>query len=176
MINLDFDDDETIFLKEIKILQNESPVRNAKWGDIDDFNGVSGNYASTKIMKRGGKLIDTFNNCKVYQITRGDNCFSDYFLNEDFSASAFRYTKKDDIIINESVFQYVISPHGFCRDIVFNYYLKKICVKFVSGNVHTLKGEGFWKKLLEEAFTKNLNVDVLENNKIKIPIIFPQSK
>ena len=170
MFNFDFDDDGKRFLKEIKNQIKESPVY-AKWGGggFDDIHSFSGNFKATKNIKAIAKYITSIKKLKLYRITNGN--IYDYFINEDFIAAAFRYKKQENVIFNETVFQFSYPDTiGLCRFLVFNYYLENECKQFVSSNVHTEKGENFWKKLLEEAMEKHYNVYVLENNKNKLSL------
>ena len=144
----------------------ESPMRISKL-DMDLLDDHHKNFAYTKISKEKTKKVDKYEKYDIYQfITR--NTIHDIFIYGDFTVAFFSYNVKDEHLVEEKVWQDHLH-FGLCRDILFNYYLKKFN-GIISDGLHTEFGERYWDKLLTQANKSGYETYVLKNEIDKIPL------
>ncbi len=145
---------------------NESPVRiNSIPTELFDDN--LSNYNYTKYIINNGKLVGDYDKYQVYQLIN-NNEINDVFVYEEMSYIYFKYKLKNNIIEEILIWQNSFSL-GLFREIMFNYYLDKFD-GVISDVIHSIRGENYWKKILNKAKEFHFKIFVLKNNLIKIPI------
>lgn len=144
----------------------ESPVRvNSIPTELFDSN--LSNYEYTKYIMENGKLVGNYKDYKIYQLVN-NNEIIDIFVYSGMSYIYFKYKLNNNIIQEITIWQNPITL-GLFREIMFNYYLDKFD-GIISDDVHSIRGENYWKKILNKAKESGFKISVLKNNSVKIPI------
>lgn len=144
----------------------ESPIR-IKSFDIGEFDNHHKNYEYVKNLKDKFSPVDKFGKYDVFRmnLSEGNN---DFFVYNDFIVAYFNYDVENNNFIEKKVWQDHLQL-GLCRDILFNYYLKKYD-RIISDGLHTEFGERYWKKLLRHAINSGYKIYALRNDRDKIKI------
>jgi hypothetical protein len=144
----------------------ESPVRvNSIPTELFDSN--LSNYEYTKYIMENGKLVGNYKDYKIYQLVN-NNEIIDIFVYSGMSYIYFKYKLNNNIIQEITIWQNQFSL-GLFREVMFNYYLDKFD-GIISDDVHSIRGENYWKKILNKAKESGFKISVLKNNSVKIPI------
>lgn len=144
----------------------ESPIR-IKSFNIGEFDNHHKNYEYVKNLRDKFSPVDKFGKYDVFQMDM-PNGYNDFFIYNDFIVAYFNYDVENNNFIEKKVWQDPIQL-GLCRDILFNYYLKRY-KRIISDGLHTEMGEKYWKKLLKQAIDSVFNVYILKNDRDKIKI------
>jgi hypothetical protein len=147
----------------------ESPVRIPQWVD-DNLSNIGKNLAFTKKIRKDYKKIDNFKQFEIYKNTLGKFNY-DYFIDGEYIKAFFAYQDQNNgkSFIEEKVWQDGLNI-GLCREIVFDYYLKKYD-RLISDMTHSDLGEKYWLRLVKESLAQGYKTFVL-NTKTneKIPV------
>jgi hypothetical protein len=151
---------------EIKILL-ESPMRIGSW-DSNKLDNINDNYAICSTFKEKGINIGKYKEYDIFQYEKG-NEIADIFTMDDFVSAYFNYEVRNNVMIEKRVWQDDLHI-GLCRNIIFDYYLKKFN-GMISDGLHSPLGEKYWKKLLKQAKDDGyeiFSINISDNNAIKL--------
>ena len=96
----------------------------------------------------------------VYEDEYAPNKFDDYFIDESpFTRANFLYIISDNGIQFKHAWNHEVYGRGYCRWLVFNYYLKQY-PHILSDSIHTPDGERYWKGMVFEALQNHYKVAV----------------
>jgi len=132
--------------EEIKNLM-EMPIRIPKW-ENNKLESSDYNHGIVAYYKENGKLVDAFKNYDIYELIDSDK-INNIFVNGEIAWAYFKFKVDKNIMFEDTVWQDMKSG-GLCREILFNYYLKRYN-GIISDGKHSPYGEKYWKKLLQQA-------------------------
>lgn len=149
----------------------ESPVRIPQWVD-GNLSNIGKNIAFTKKIRNDYKKTDNFKQFEIYKNSLGKFNY-DYFIDGEYVKAFFAYEEQNSgkSFIEEKVWQDGLNI-GLCREVVFDYYLKKYD-RIVSDMTHSDLVEKYWLRLVKESIAKGYKTFVLNtktNEKIAIGV------
>lgn len=130
--------------------------------DPNKLNAVGRNSTFTMAVKQSAKLIDTLGEFDIYEYFAGGYTIN-VLVKNDNSYAFFMYDVKDNIVIEEKIWQDPICI-GLCRKFIFDFILKKYD-GLLSDDAHTELGQKYWDKLLKQALNYGYKVFLVDKDK-----------
>jgi len=146
-----------------KHILKESPMRlGMSYDDILDNEALNQQEALELI--RDGDIVEQIKLKDTVDLTLYRTEFEstvDYFVNKTPFISCYFIYKLVDRDMQMTGVWNRRSSKGMAFHLFFEYYLPKV-KSITSDSKHTLQGENFWKRLIEEATTKNKTVKAVK--------------
>ena len=138
--------------------------------DTDVFDDHDKNISYAMATKKHTNIIDKYKKYDIYQFTPKNAKYDihDVFIFGPYVEAYFNYSINNGFFIEKKVWQGILHL-GLCREIIFEYYLKKFN-GIISDVLHSNKGEKYWKKLLIQAKSLGYKIYILKNEKERIPL------